>query len=554
VASTIVHRTCFRCGQVKNLRWNHALNRGECRACRARRARQETCTGCGRKCRVNARTHHGGALCVTCYAHTRTSGDVCDDCERIGPLANRTGGTGTTQRNLCTRCYRNPQRPCGICGRTKRIALKATATSPDLCPTCYQAPEIDCSVCHRHALGRRTTNNGRPRCFACQATARVNAALIGTDGEILPELKPVRDALVATARPRSLLSNWHDHASLHLLAEIAQSRIELTHDALDRRPQTFSVTYLRSMLVAAGALPPRDEHATRLHRYAAEIVADIDHPELRGVLTRYARWHVVGRAQTNRHGHITAAVAGRCRGEIQTAKAFLDHLTVHGHNLDDCPQDCLDAWLTNDRSRRLGIVRWLKRNGYLTRTRLPDPVPEKDPGHDIDPSRQLELARQLLHDPNSASVEDRAAGCLILLYAQPATKIVTLTTNDIHIDGDDTYIRLGPEPLLLISPLDELLGALPVDKPFGTATILADQRWLFTGKNAGAHLHPSSLMRRMHNIGILARASRNTALLHLASTTPPAVFADLIGVHVGTATRWAALAGASWNAYATAPR
>ena len=120
-------------------------------------------------------------------------------------------------------------------------------------------------------------------------------------------------------------------------------------------------------------------------------------------------------------------------------------------------------------------------------------------------------------------------------------------------DGD-TYRRLGAEPLLLLPPLDELLAALPVAKPFGTASILADPRWLFTGKNAGTHLHPASLTRRMHKLGITARAGRNTALLHLASTTPPAVFASLIGINISTATRWAGLAGAAWNRYATPPR
>lgn len=92
------------------------------------------------------------------------------------------------------------------------------------------------------------------------------------------------------------------------------------------------------------------------------------------------------------------------------------------------------------------------------------------------------------------------------------------------------------------------------DQPFGAASILVDSRWLFTGKNADTHLHPASLMRRMHRLGVEARASRNTALLHLASTTPPAVFASLVGVSTGTATRWAGLAGASWNRYATLPR
>lgn len=95
---------------------------------------------------------------------------------------------------------------------------------------------------------------------------------------------------------------------------------------------------------------------------------------------------------------------------------------------------------------------------------------------------------------------------------------------------------------------------MPVAKPFGTASILADARWLFTGKNPGTHLHPASLMRRMNQLGIVTRASRNTALLYLAATTPPAVFASLVGVHITTATRWAELSGSAWNSYAALRR
>lgn len=554
MASTIVGGTCFRCGRVKSLRWNHVLDRGECRACRAHRSPQESCTGCGRQRRVNARTRGGGALCVTCYARTRTANDACDECGSIGPLASRVGGKSDGSRSLCSRCYRNPRRTCGICGRLKRVALKATATTPDACPTCYQAPVIDCSLCGQRALGRRTTNHGRPRCFACQAAQQIDAALTGPDGAIRPELKPVRDALTELRQPRSLLSNWHNLPSLHLLIDIAQGRLDLSHDALDARTQVFSVTYLRAMLVAAGALPPRDENAARLHRLAAEAITDITDLELRGVLSRYARWHTVGRAKTDRHGHLTAHVAARCRENIHTARAFLDHLTALGHDLDDCPQTCVDAWLSTNRSARLAFIRWLKRGGYLPQTRLPEPVAQKDPSHDIDPEGQLNLARLLLHDPDSASVEDRAAACLILLYAQPAAKIAALTTDDIEARDGDTYLALGPETLLLIPPLDALITALPVAKPFGTASTLADARWLFTGKNSGTNLHPASLMRRMNRLGIVTRASRNTALLRLASTTPPAVFASLIGIHVNTATRWAELTGSAWNNYAGARR
>lgn len=272
------------------------------------------------------------------------------------------------------------------------------------------------------------------------------------------------------------------------------------------------------------------------------------------VLTRYARWHVVGRVKSGRHGHIPANVEARCRGGIDVARAFLDHLTANDRDLDDCPQAFLDAWTTTtDRGRRLGFIRWLKRGGYLPLTRLPEPAPRQDPDHEVDPDDQIALARHLLHEPDSASIEDRAAACLILLHAQPVAKIASLTTNDIEIRDGDTHLALGTEPLLLIPPLDALITALPVAKPFGTASTLADSRWLFTGKDAGTHLHPASLMRRMNQLGITARTSKNTALLHLAATTPTAVFVSLVGVSIGTATRWAGLAGASWNTYAAGP-
>lgn len=124
-----------------------------------------------------------------------------------------------------------------------------------------------------------------------------------------------------------------------------------------------------------------------------------------------------------------------------------------------------------------------------------------------------------------------------------------MTTSDIHTHDGYTYLALGREPVRLLPPLERLITALPVAKPFGIRSTLADSRWLFIGKNAGTHLHPASLTRRMHRLGVTARTGRNTALLHLASTTPPAVFASLIGISIGTATQWAELAGTAWNAY-----
>src|SRR5699024_8765705 len=319
---------------------------------------------------VNARTEDGQALCPSCYSRTRTSEDECDECGTIGPLVVRAGGRRDGSRDLCVRCYRHPRRRCGICGRDKRIALRATETSPDVCPTCYQAPVIACSLCGQQALGRRTTNRGRPRCFACQAAQQIDAALTGPDGSIRPELAGVCDALTGLERPRSLLTNWHNLASLRLLSDIAAGRLELSHEALDALPQVFSVTYLRALLIAAGALPARDENIARLHRHAAQVVADVADPEMRGVLTRYARWHVVGRSTTDRQDAIAPGCVARCRADVRTARGVIDSPSARGHALDDCPQALPDARITAGRTRRLGLIRWLNRGGYLRLVRL----------------------------------------------------------------------------------------------------------------------------------------------------------------------------------------
>jgi hypothetical protein len=574
--------TCSRCGRDGHrIRSHNADGEPVCPRCHDRALPPEACAGCGQLRALKRSVVDGWSYCRSCRArraptrpglrpgppgqrpHPRWRRDLHDlllqDPGRYPSLRRVRPGPSTQHsrrrahevgRNLCVGCYRHPKRECGICGRTRRVALKATATSPDICPTCYQAPFVDCTVCGQHALGRRTTRNGRPWCFACQATDRIDRLLAGPDGSIPAGIKNVRDVLVGAGRPRSILSNWNNIDSLSLLAKLACQHEQLTHELLDAEGDRFSVGYLRALLVAAGSLPERDEHATRLRRFAARVIDDVADPRHRQVLSRYVRWHVVARAKPDRHGQLSPAVADRCRQEMRAAQRFLDHLAARGRILDDCTQVDLDAWLTQSRGRRIRFPRWLLDNGHLPGLTLPDPVPAAGPRGPFDQDEHWALVRRMLHDESSASAEDRAAACLVLLYAQPVSKIVALTTDDLIVTEDGTVLRLGLEPLLLPRPLDELLRSLPIAKPFGAASTLADERWLFPGKMAGHHQHPTSLMGRLNKLGITTRASRNAAMLHLAATVPPAVFASLIGISISAATRWAEHAGSNWTTYA----
>ncbi len=54
----------------------------------------------------------------------------------------------------------------------------------------------------------------------------------------------------------------------------------------------------------------------------------------------------------------------------------------------------------------------------------------------------------------------------------------------------------------------------------------------------------------LNRLGITTRASRNTAMLHLAATVPPAVCASLIGIRISATTCWVEYAGGNWTTYA----
>ena len=57
---------------------------------------------------------------------------------------------------------------------------------------------------------------------------------------------------------------------------------------------------------------------------------------------------------------------------------------------------------------------------------------------------------------------------------------------------------------------------------------------------------------RLRELSIEPRAARNAALLQLGAELPSVVLADLLGIHIGTAERWTAAAGARWTHYAAA--
>jgi len=235
---------------------------------------------------------------------------------------------------------------------------------------------------------RQTRGSGRPARPAerpggsypgsANAAVFVNEStklLGGADGQVLPGLQALHQALVGVDRPATALSWLSGDTIISVLGELASGTRPLSHEALDELPASKTLTHLRAVLVATHALPARDEHLSQLEAWTAQAVAGRSDPEEKQLLHRYAVWHVLRRLRRRVRGdHITANQATVARENIGAAAAFLDWLSAQHLTLTTCTQAHLDLWMATATSAQRGrtgpLVRWAKKQ-KLTRIDFP---------------------------------------------------------------------------------------------------------------------------------------------------------------------------------------
>ncbi|MFJ9530530.1 hypothetical protein [Streptomyces cyaneofuscatus] len=156
---------------------------------------------------------------------------------------------------------------------------------------------------------------------------------------------------------------------------------------------------------------------------------------------------------------------------------------------------------------------------------------------------------RLLTDAD-APMRLRVAGVIVLLYAQPLTRIVQLTIDDVLHHGETTLLRLREPASPVPAPVTALLLAYIADRDnMNTATNQAS-RWLFPGRRAGRPARPDHLSALLSKIGIPAAAARGAAVRQQLLELPAPVVADAIGYHDKTTSRLLRENGGTWSRYA----
>ncbi|WP_075835874.1 hypothetical protein [Rhodococcus sp. YL-1] len=574
-----------------------------CRRCYEQHHAQ-VCAGCGAARPAASRNASGAPICRSCHNHQPENQDTCPGCGERARLYRLAG-----QQPRCRRCQRSPITICAFCGKLKECYFADTATprcepcsskllrrepcsvcnqirivrtrTADGAPVCNNCglPKALCHSCHRVMTVRAWLPDG-PRCKACYrrhpdsfkpcrqcgklehlhhfglcrgcaCIAQLRTAL-GDDTNIIPRLQPVYDALARSSLESTL--TYLEGGGSQLLGQLRETGRPVTHQLLDEYRNLPHTRPLRDALVCAGALAPRDEILHTLEEQLHRFLADIDDEEDRKLLRNYATWRLLHKLRTKARRPLTRPQATYALLKLSIAADLLEYLRRHSRQLEEADQHDLDRWqMSNTQAHRArDFFQWATARRHFRRGLLLAPRPRRHGSGTMTDDERWKHARRLLHD-TSIDRCDRFAGLLLLLFAQPSRRIVTLRTDAItqRIDNRAVSLALGTEPVVLPTLIGQLALDLVVNRYRGRAALAqtSDHDWLFPGVRAGSPMSSQNLNIRFNRVGISAQPARTAALMDLAAQMPAAVLAALLGIEVATAQGWVTEVGQN-GAYA----
>jgi hypothetical protein len=564
---------CATCGNIRPTAGYDEGGKTVCEVCRRRDdpGRHRECGTCGKTAPVAVRGRDGEpGTCVSCY---RLPEATCSRCRRRRPCAYADSG-----RPVCPSCSPRATAPCARCGHDR--PPQARWPEGPVCDPCYTAAlrhRGSCARCGQHRrlvappgpdadtcadcaqvpvfsacgdCGAEDKLYEKGRCARCSLRRRARELLSDGTGSIVSELSGVLDAITGARQPRSALNWLRKGAGAALLAEVAAGKLDVSHEALDAHPRQKAADYLRHMLTASGALPPRDEGLARAGQWLDEILDGMSPAAGRRIVQAYATWQVMRRLRAGSPSRGPLTPTAHARNNIRAAVNLLAWLRDRGTTLADAGQADIDQWLSTGPSAVLArdFLSWASSRGYCRRLEIP--VPSRTAGAAISQDQRWALAARLLNG-TALDPTDRVAGCLLLLYGQPLSRIAAMTTSQVTRRSDGTFLSLGRHDVLIPGPLaDAVLQLITDGRAYRGVGSPAATTWLFPGHLPGRPITPATLGERLRAIGIYAKTGRRAALLDLAAQIPAAVLADVLGLHATTAAKWMHQAGGDWSRYA----
>src|SRR6185437_6506463 len=150
------------------------------------------------------------------------------------------------------------------------------------------------------------------------------------------------------------------------------------------------------------------------------------------------------------------------RNNIRAAASLLAWLRGRGTDLAACGQADIDQWLHTGPSagQARDFLAWAATRGHCQPMTMPPPPRVTGPA--ISQDQRWALTARLLRG-TTLEPTDRVAGCLLLLYGQPLSRIATMTTSQVTRHDSQTLIRLGRHDAPVPGPLADAIRQLISD-------------------------------------------------------------------------------------------
>jgi integrase len=457
--------------------------------------------------------------------------------------------TRPAKKRTCARCghhgYPAASFPEGhLCWRCLTAALAAAGTCPGcgaggrLLPGLRDGARIcrDCAGITREfcclRCGTETGMTGRRRgpsrlCGPCSVTWTAARLLDDGTGTIAAPLRP----LAAAPSPAATLE-WLDQPHIRdLLMALAVGKLALTHEALDAWPRPRAVSYLRDLLVSCGVLPAVDKQLREFQAWLdRRLQALAGHPHVR-LLRQFGLWHQLPRMRARAAaGPLRATARQYAQSRFLQAEAFLTWAADAGLQPAALAQADVDTWYATHLAHQRQAVRaflvWAAGHGHIP-GHLDIPRQAPSTGQAVTQQRRIGLLRRFATD-TSIAIRPRAAACLLLLYAQPLSRILHLTAGDlVRDDAGQTWLRLGDPPSPVPPPFDALLHQLAASRHDHVPANHASS-WLFPGRHAGQPAsYRGGMLTQLRDLGLPMRTARISALRQLVLQVPAPVIAGL---------------------------
>jgi hypothetical protein len=388
-------------------------------------------------------------------------------------------------------------------------------------------------------------------CTRCVLHDQLTDLLDDGTGHTRPELVPLLESLHAMPQPDRGV-NWlrNNHHLPGYLRGLAQGEIPLTHAALHQLPSWRTAAHLRDLLMACGALPAVDRQILLFEQWQLRQLTAITDPGHQRLLRQYVTWHQLPKLHQAAHtSPLQANARNRAAEQFTCAARFLAWLSTREKLLASTTQADIDDWHLHHPSHSAklrGFLTWAITGRHAPP--LDIPAAPRTTGQPITQHQRLALLRRALTE-DAEPLRTRVAACLVLLYAQPVSRLTRLTIDDIHHHDGQTLLRFGDPPSPVPEPFAALLSQLAATRSNMNTAANPAARWLFPGGRPGQPLTPGALLPSLRHLGIPITKARTAALRELVLQAPAPVIAQALGYSHTTTHRHLADAGGTWNQY-----